>query len=152
MKRLLVLASLAAIGIAAPALSQGLDLSTVSSAVDPLTKLPPDQWVKLATNLINGKAVVGRPEVFMVNATGQELSAITCDGKWQLVGPKPYIAGAPGLLPAWKVTVVPTEGFDNYCKSSIIGQSDAGVLYKATLVSVDGTFTNATFITFRLPQ
>lgn len=135
-----------------PAPAQGLDLSTVASTVDPLTKLPPDKWVTLATNLINGKAVVGRPEVFMINATGQELNSVICDGRWQLVGPKPYIEGAPGNLPAWRVTLVPTKGFDGYCKKDIIGQSDNGVLYKATLVSVDGTFTNATFITFRLPQ
>jgi hypothetical protein len=129
-----------------------LDLSTVASAVDPITKLPGDKWVTLATSIMNGKAVVGRPEIFVINATGQELSAVICDGKWQLVGPKPYLKEAPNSLPAWKITLVPTLGFDGYCKSAIIGQSDNGTLYKATLVSVDGTFTNAAFITFRLPQ
>lgn len=141
-----------AIGTMPAAHAQGLDLSTVQSAVDPITKLPPDKWVTLAINLINGKAVVGKPQVFMINATGQELNSVICDGRWQLVGPKPYIKDAPGNLPAWKVTVVPTEGFDGYCKKDIIGQSDSGVLYPARLVSVDGTFSNATFITFLKPQ
>lgn len=155
MKRVfsLVLA-MAAISVVAPAESraQGLNLSAVQTANDPLTGLSPDQWVKLATNLVNGKAVVGKPEIFMINATGKELSAVTCDSKWQLVGPNPYVKSAPGSLPTWKVTLVPTEGFDGYCKISIVAQSDDGTLYKANLVSTDGTFTNATFLTFRLPQ
>lgn len=131
--------------------AQGLNLSAVQSAVDPLTKLPPDQWITLATSLINGKAVVGKPMVYMINATGQELNSVICDNEWQLVGPKPYIKDAPGNLPAWKVTVVPTKGFDGYCRTAIVAQSDSGVTYKATLVSADGSFTNASFITFLKP-
>jgi hypothetical protein len=101
---------------------------------------------------MNGKSIVGKPEIFVINATGQELNAVVCDGKWQLVGPKPYIKDAPNSLPAWKITLVPTEGFDGYCKQAIVAQSDTGVTYKATLVSVDGTFTNASYLVFRSAQ
>jgi hypothetical protein len=128
----------------------GIDLSAVSaSTVDPVTHLAPAQWIKVAQGIINGKAVVGKPEVFMINATGVELNSVICDGRWQLVGSKPYIEGAPASLPAWKVTIVPTVGFDGYCKTSIKGQSDNGDLFKADLVSSDGTFTNAVYLVFK---
>jgi hypothetical protein len=131
------------------AASAQLNLNAVQSAKDPLTGLGPEQWVQMATEVVNGLSVVGKPEVFMLNATGRAISNVVCDGKWQLVGTKPYIGGAPASLPAWKVTLVPTKGFDGHCKQSIVGQSDNGTVYKASLVSSDGTFMNATFITFQ---
>jgi hypothetical protein len=155
MKRVILavmLLTAVATGGVLPAKADGLNLSAISSAVDPLTGLKPDDWAKLAINVINGKAVIGKPFIYMINATGKELIAVTCDGKWQLVGPKPYIKDAPGNLPAWKVTIAPTDGFDGYCKTAIIAQDDSGTLYKATLVSVDGSFTNASSITFKNPQ
>jgi hypothetical protein len=144
---LAALACAALLGLAGPAAAQ-LDLSKTAAAADPLTKLPADQWAILATNLVNGRSVIGLPMVFMVNATGQEITAVVCDGKWQLVGPKPYNADGPSTLPAWKVTLVDTKGFDGYCRSGLTAQSDNGVVYRGALVSADGTFSSATFITF----
>jgi hypothetical protein len=153
MKRLFLIPLLAAAMAFAtvPAKAQ-INLGAGDSKVDPVTQLPPEQWAQLATKIMNGKSIVGKPEIFVINATGVELSAVTCDGKWQLVGPKPYIEDAPNSLPAWKITLVPTKGFDGYCKTAILAQSDNGALYKAALVSVDGTFTNAAFLVFRLAQ
>jgi len=91
---------------------------------------------------------MGRGRVTILNGTGQELTAVVCDGKWQLVGPQPYNKDAPAKLKAWRATLVPTKGFDGYCKRSITAQSDDGVTYEAKLVSADGSFTNATFLTF----
>ncbi len=50
-------------------------------ATDPLTKLPADQWVTLAKHLVNGNSVIGKSWVFMVNATGEELIAVNCEGE-----------------------------------------------------------------------
>jgi hypothetical protein len=97
MKRVF-LATLMLAAAFAPAHAQGLNIGATDGANDPLTGLPPADWIKLATNLVNGKSVVGKPLIFMVNATGKELSTVTCDGKWTLVGPKPYDPeGAQGL-------------------------------------------------------
>lgn len=147
--RLSALAFAATIALAVPAQAQ-LNLTVIQSSKDPLTGLGPVEWVKLATNLVDGSAVVGKPMVYMLNGTGKELSAVTCDGvaKWQLVGPSPYIKGAPGRLKTWRATLVPTTGFDGYCKKSITAQSDDGMTYEAKLVSSDGTFSAATFLTF----
>ena len=141
--------TLAALLLSGAAYADGLNLTAVKSAADPLTGLGPDQWRTLAVNIINGRAVIGKPFIYMINASGKDLIAVTCDGKWQLVGPKPFNKDAPNTLPQWKVTLVPTTGFDGYCKNGIVGQSDDGSLYPATLVSVDGTFINASSITFQ---
>jgi hypothetical protein len=135
------------LAVATPAMAQ-LNLNSVQSTKDPLTGLDAVQWIKLATNLVDGSAVVGKPLIYMLNGTGKELTAVTCDGRYQLVGPKPYIKDAPGKLKPWRATIVPTTGFDGYCKKSITAQSDDGVTYESKLVSSDGTFTNATFLTF----
>ena len=119
-------------------------LHTNSNTADPLTGLPVDQWTYLMTHAVNGAAVVGKPEVFMVNPTGESLT-VNC-GKWVLVGGKPYIEGNPTVLPPWSVTVVGTQGFDGYCKDGVNALSSSGLAYHGALVSPDGTFSNATFI------
>jgi hypothetical protein len=43
--------------------------------------LPADQWVTLAKHLVNGNSVIGKSWVFMVNATGEELIAVNCEGE-----------------------------------------------------------------------
>lgn len=124
-----------------------LNLGTVQQSKDPLTGLDAKSWISLATNLVDGSAVQGKPFIYMLNGTGRELTAVTCDGKWQLVGPTPYTKGAPGRLKPWRATLVPTTGFDGYCKKSITAQSDDGTTYETKLVSPDGTFSAASFIT-----
>lgn len=125
-------------------------LNVTISTVDPMTKLPPDQWVYLQTHTINGASVIGRPEVFMVNATGEDLPLVMCE-KWQIVGPKVYksVEGNPTSLPAWKTSIVHTEEFDGYCKNGLIAQSSTGQTFKGSIISSDGSFTNATFIIFK---
>ena len=148
MKHRIFLAAAIGLAMASTALAQGLNLDAVQSTKDPLTGLDAVQWIKLATNLVDGSAVIGKPMIFMLNGVGKELVAVTCDGKYQLVGSNPYIKGAPGRLKPWRATIVPTQGFDGYCKKSITAQSDDGVSYESKLVSPDGTFSNATFLTF----
>jgi hypothetical protein len=134
----ILLASVLALGIATgvqTAAQAQLNLGAVQSTKDPLTGLSAVDWIKLATNLVDGSAVIGQPMIFMLNGTGKELSAVTCDGTYQLVGPKPYIKGAPSRLKPWRATLVPTKGFDGYCKKSITAQSDDGVTYESKLVS-----------------
>ena len=135
----------------APAQAQ-LDLSTVVSTVDPVTKLPGDKWIQLATALVDGSSVIGRPEVFVLNATGQELITVVCDRRYALVGPKPAVEGNPTRIRAWKAVVIGTKGYDGYCKDGLVAQSETGTAYKGSLVTSDGTFTNATFVIFYKAQ
>ena len=113
---------LAAAAVLAITTQANAQLNIQQHNTDPLTGLPPAQWITLATHLVNGGAVIGRSEVYLINATGQDISAVTCDGKWQLVGTKVYksVQGNPSVLPAWKVTLIHTEDFDGYCKSGVI--------------------------------
>lgn len=127
----------------------GIDLSGTVSNEDPITKLKPVDWVRLMTAEIDTRTVIGKPEIYVVNATGRELISLTCDGKWQLVGPQPYktVAKNPPSLKAWRVTLISTEGFDGYCTRSLTAQSDNGETYPTKLVSPDNTFKNATVVT-----
>lgn len=113
---------------------------------DPLTGLPPDQWIVLMTTEVNAKPIIGKEEVFMLNATGTEL-VVNC-GKWSLVGNQPYIKGNPSSLPPFSVTHVPTTDFDGYCKEGVKAMSPTGAAYIGRLNSADGSFTNSTFVTF----
>ncbi len=90
----------------------------------------------------------------MINATGQTISSVVCDGKWQLVGPSVHsdVKGNPAVLPAWRVTLVSTYKFDGYCKNGLVAQTNDGTVYQGALVSADGTFSAATFITFMTPR
>lgn len=124
--------------------SASAQLNIKTSANDPLTGLPVDQWTYLITHAVNGAAVVGKPEVFMVNPTNESLT-VNC-GKWILVGGKPYIDGNPAVLPPWTVTIVGTQGFDGYCKDGVDALSSSGLSYHGALISPDGTFSNTTFI------
>lgn len=114
---------------------------------DPLTGLPPDQWIILMTTEVNAKPIIGKEEVYMLNATGSEL-VVNC-GKWQLVGSAPYIKGNPTSLPPFSATHVPTVGFDGYCKDGVKAISSTGRTYTGQLNSLDGSFTNSTFIIFK---
>jgi hypothetical protein len=129
--------------------AQKIDLSGTLSAEDPITHLKPVDWVRLMVAEINTKTVVGKPLIYIVNATGRELISLTCDGRWQLAGPAPYksVKDNPASLPAWRVTLISTEGFDGYCTKALVATSDGGEAFPTKLVSPDGSFRNATVIT-----
>ena len=113
---------------------------------DPLTGLPPDQWIVMMTTEVNARPLIGKEDVYMLNATGTEL-VVNC-GKWTLVGNKPYIEGNPNVLPPFSATYVATNGFDGYCKDGVKGLSPTGAVYTGALNAADGSFTNSTFIVF----
>ena len=117
---------------------------------DPVSGLNQDQWIQAMKDGINGKSVVGRPLVFMINGSGHEIVQVLCKG-YYLVGPKPYLGGPATTLPAWKVSVVETKGFDTYCKETgAIGTSDEGESYKGVIPG--GNFNDAAYVTFKNPQ
>ena len=144
--------TLAALMAVPPARAQlALDISTV----DPLTKLPADKWVQLATRIVNPAPIVGKDSVYVVNATGEDLSSVTCRGYF-LVGMSPYITGnrttnAPSTLPKWTVALVPTEGFNTYCTK---GVEATGIVanYHGTPNAADRSLGNSTFIVFMKPN
>ena len=116
---------------------------------DPLTGLTADKWVALATRIVNPAPLIGKDSVYVVNATGEVLLAVTCKG-YQLVGSKPYITknettAAPGSLPPWTVTLVPTEGFNAYCPAGVDAQGNIAS-YHGTVNA--GNFQNSTFVIF----
>lgn len=116
---------------------------------DPLTGLSGEKWVALATRIVNPAPLIGKDSVYIVNATGEALLAVTCKG-YQLVGSKPYITknettAAPSTLPAWTVTLVPTEGFNTYCPSGVEAQGNIAS-YHGNVNA--GSFQNATFVIF----
>jgi hypothetical protein len=142
MRNPLTLAAIA-LTIAIPAAAE---LHIQVNTTDPLTGLPPDQWIVLMTTEVNARPLIGKEEVFMLNATGTDLVA-NC-GKWSLVGSHPYIDGNPTVLPPFSVTHVPTKGFDGYCKDGVKGLSPTGAAYNGRLNAADGSFTNSTFVIF----
>ena len=141
MRRYLLAAAVAAIPLVAHA-----QLNLTVSMKEPVTGLDSDTWATLARNVVDGTSLLGKPEVYVVNATPFEL-VVNCD-KWQLVGPKPYIDANPHSLRPWKVTEINVKGFDGYCKDGTNAISSNGDTYYGALTSADGSFTNATFITF----
>ena len=114
---------------------------------DPLTKLSSDQWAYMMAREVNGASVLGRPEVIMLNATPDPLT-VYC-GRWTLVGPQPYDKQNPNVLPPWTASLVHTDGFDGYCKSGVDAHTPSGESITGNLTSNDGSFSNATFITFK---
>jgi hypothetical protein len=147
----LLLAAALTIGTAllpAPAKAQ---LNIEISTVDPLTKLPTDKWVYLMTHAIYAANLIGENSVFVVNATGEDLIAVTCRG-YTLVGSKPYVTNdktvaAPASVPKWTVAIMPTKGFDTYCEKGVDGASNSGT-YHAVLNAADKSFGNSTFVIF----
>jgi hypothetical protein len=149
MKNLFTFAMVAGLLVASVAYAQKIDLSKTESTEDPITHLKSVDWVRLMTSEINGRTIIGKPYIYIVNATGRELVSLTCDGKWQLTGPTPYksVGSNPASLPAWRVTLISTEGFDGYCTKSLVAVSDTSEAFPTKLVSPDNTFKNATFVT-----
>ncbi len=88
----------------------------------------------------------------MFNPYDEEIDNIVCDGQWSLVGPNAYdkSLGAPESVGPHKVAFLPTDGFDNYCKTSIVAITESGARYNGEL-SIPGDFTNSTAISFPAP-
>jgi len=113
---------------------------------EPMTGLNSDDWAQLAKNTIDAASLIGKPEVYIVNATPYELT-VMCD-KWILVGEKPYISDNPHSLHPWKVAEINTKGFDGYCKGGVAGLASNGNVYRGRVNAPNGSFTDSTFITF----
>ena len=130
-------------------------LTLTIDTADPLTHLPPDQWIQLVTRVVNAKPLIGKASVYMVNATGEELGSVTC-GSYQLVGAKPYITNnrttnAPATLPAWTITLVPSEGFNTYCRTGVDALGTVAN-YHGSLNASNHTFNDSTFVIFQKPS
>ena len=140
---------------ALPVSSAHAQLTLDISTADPLTKLPADKWVYLATHLVNANPIVGKDSVYMVNATGEDLTSVTCHGYF-LVGPKPYITSndttnVPAMLPKWTVSLVPSKSFNDYCKAGVDANGTVAN-YHGTLNAADHTFSSSTFVVFMKPN
>lgn len=103
------------------------------------------QWEYVMKHSVNAKPIIGKPVVYFLNATGEEIDSVVCDAKWTLIGPQPYNHEAPGSLPAWSATYVDVHGFDGWCKSSLLATTATGDVYKVSLSGAD--FSGSTFLT-----
>lgn len=113
---------------------------------DQKTGLDSNTWAEVVRGAIDATGLIGKPEVYMINATPYDMT-VMCD-KWQLVGPKPYLSDNPHVLHPWKAVIVGTKGFDGYCKNGIAGMDSNGDLYRGRFNAANGSFTDSTFITF----
>jgi len=150
-----LLTTMALIGITFGAATANAQLDIQISNVDPLTKLDASKWIYLMTHAVNAANLIGKDSVYVVNATGEDLSSITCRGYF-LAGPKPYITNddamsAPSIIPKWTVTIMPTKGFNDYCKAGVDATGAAGTFH-GTLNSADHSFENSTFVIFKAGQ
>lgn len=109
--------------------------------------MPNEAWLNIMRSSMDFRYLVGKPFVLVVNATNDPITTVVCDGRWQLVGPSPYIKGAPSVVGAHKVSIIPTEGFDKYCKESLVGLTQDGERHDGVL-SIPGDFTHSISITF----
>jgi len=133
--------------------TQGLNIEI--SDVEPITKLPPEKWIYLITHMINADPIIGKSSVYAINATGEDLSSVVCRGYF-LVGTKPYITNnattnAPASLPKWKATLIPTEGFNTYCKNGV-DATGATSSYHGRLTAADQSFSESSFVIFWKPN
>jgi hypothetical protein len=145
-----IMVAIAIIGIsiaAAPAFAQ---LNITVNTKEPVTGLEADVWAGMVRKFVNAAPIIGKPDVYIINATQEYIVAVNC-GKWELVGNKPYIDDNPKSLPPWSVTYVGAKGFDGYCgtgTNALVGMSAAGDNYNGVLNASDKSFTNSTFVTF----
>ena len=111
--------------------------------------MPSDAWRKVVSASVNLDFWVGRPVVAVYNPTSERITQVVCDDKWELVGANAYnkSKGAPAFIEPHKVTLIPTDSFDGWCKSSIVAKTASGNSYNGEL-SIKGDFTNSTSITF----
>jgi hypothetical protein len=150
--RKLIVSYLAAVLLCTPIVlssSAHAQLKLTVNQNEPITGLDSATWAEMMTRFVNAKPLIGKDNVYIVNATPYEVPQLTC-GRWTLVGNKPYITDNPTTLPAWSVTEISTKGFDGYCKEGVFGQSAMGTTLRGALSAADGSFTNSTFIIFKL--
>jgi hypothetical protein len=128
--------------------AQSLPLPTTDrEAKTFVAQLPPDVWALVAKEMISLSFFKDKPIVAVFNPNDESITSIICDGKWELVGTKPYLRGAPATIPAHKIGFVPTDGFDGYCKISITGVSDNGDTFRGILNGQ--TFSDSTVISLK---
>jgi hypothetical protein len=129
-----------------PVSAEGITLTKHTN--DPVTNLPPDQWLAMISQYLQPEAIVGKPEVVAINATSEFLT-VTCD-KWTIVGPKveKHVTGNPRELKPFSITLINTESFDGYCTMGVIGHPTIGASITGELNDSAGNFTNATVVTF----
>ena len=145
MKRLSILAG--AMLIAAGAASAQLNINVPTR--EPKTNLVSAEWARMEKGFIDARTIIGKPEIFVVNATFDEIT-VSCS-KWDLVGPNlRYNKTNPSSIRPFTVVLIETKDFDNTCKE-IIAHTLSGDTFTGVLSSSDGTFTNATFVTFLQP-
>ena len=111
--------------------------------------IPGDAWQKMMISSINPKFLIGKPIVLVFNPYDEEIQNVVCDGQWSLVGPTATnkSRGAPESIAPHTVAFIPTESFDNYCKSSIVALTEDGSQHKGQL-NIPGNFTDSTMILF----
>lgn len=112
----------------------------------------PAEWVESIKDQINPSTLKGIPYVYVINGTGHDLTSLACDGRYELIGPSSDKAVHDVnqrlvVLKAWTIALISTNKFDGYCKKSLMATSDRGDEYPTKLVSPDGTFSNALYIT-----
>ena len=97
---------------------------------------------------LNLKFLIGKPIVAVMNPTDEEIVSIICDGKWSLVGENAYNKnkGAPGAVAPHSIVLIPTDGFDGYCKQSIYALTESGQRINGFLNAE--SFSDATVIYF----
>ncbi len=110
---------------------------------------PADAWERITAASLSLRFFIGKPVVAVFNPNDEALVNVVCDGKWSLVGSNAYDKdkGAPESIPARTVGFIPTDGFDNYCKTSIVGITESGDRIDGQL-QIPGDFTNSTAIFF----
>jgi hypothetical protein len=112
-----------------------------------VSTIPADAWTKITAASLSLKYFVNRPIVAVFNPLDEDVINLVCDGKWSLVGANAYDKnkGAPESISAHTVGFIPTDGFDDYCKQSIVALTDSGEKYEAVL-QIPGDFTHSTAI------
>ena len=145
-KSIIIGACIAALACAG-AQAQSLNL-TVDNR-EPVTHLDSATWGGMMRRFIDARGLIGKPEVYVVNATPNEMW-LKCD-KWTLVGNQPYIKTNPTSLRPWTVTLISAEGFDGYCKNGVTGLSSNGEIFQGILSAGNGNFSESTFVSIQLP-
>jgi hypothetical protein len=113
-----------------------------------LAEMSSDNWIKLIQQSVDFSYLVGQPFVAVLNGTDDTITNVMCDDKWALVGANAYIHGAPASVASHHAIIIPTKGFDGYCKKSIVGLTGSGERYVGIL-TIPGDFTHSAAIIFR---
>ena|SRR5208337_3965495 len=155
-----------ALGISTLALALGFGAATASAQTVPtqwpkspheakafVQSMPGDAWYRITAASLSLKFLIGKPIVAVFNPYDEEIDTIVCDGKWSLVGPTAYnkAKGAPESIAPHQGVLIPTDGFDKYCKQSIIAITGSGERHDGVL-SIPGNFTDSTSISFQSPK